>query len=137
VRTGIIMKPPVDRQSRDVDNNPKFWDDVAKKVVTHDTGRPLNDTVIVLQTEYRYTAQEIADRGLDDLDVQDDKGVRGVFASGDLKKAIMKAIREARVRTEKEMVGMRLTLDRGKKVPIAGTNKTQWTGATAKLERVS
>ena len=134
-RTGIITKPPVDRQSTGVDGFPKFWDPDTKTVVTHDTGRPLKDTVIVLQTEYRLTPQEIEDRNIDPVDVEDDNGIRGIFASGDLKDAIKKAIRQARVRTEKEMVGMRLTVTRGKKVDI-GNGKTKWTGATAKLERV-
>lgn len=139
-RTGIIVKPPRDRHSRDMDGNLKYWDETTKKVVTHDTGRKLYDTVIVLQTEYRFTPQEIADMNIDPLDVEDDKGLRGVWASGDLKAAIMKAIRQARITKdmgEKALVGMRLTLDRGKKVPIPGTNKTKWEGATAKLERVS
>ena len=134
-RTGIITKPPVDRQSTGVDGKPKFWDNEARKVTDVDTGRPLKDTVIVLQTEYRLTPQEIEDRNIDAVDVEDDKGIRGIFASGDLKAAIIKAIKQARVRTEAEMVGMRLTVTRGKKMDI-GAGKTKWTGATAKLERV-
>lgn len=134
-RTGIIAKAPVDRQSRNIEGDPKFWDPDTKKVVTHDTGRPMKDTVIVLQTEYRFTPQEIADRNIDPLDVEDDKGVRGIFASGEMKAAIVKAVRAARVRSETEMVGMRLTVTRGKKVPIEG-NKTKWTDITAVLERV-
>ena len=136
-RTGIIAKAPKDRQSRDIDGNPKFWDEANKKVTITDTGRPLNDTVIVLDTEYRFTPEEIEARAIDPMDVEDDKGRRGLFASGDMKKAIMKAIREARVRRESEMVGMRLTVIRGRKVPIPGTNKEKWTDFTAKLERVS
>lgn len=119
-RTGIITKPPVDRNSFDIAGKPKFWDqsknDGKGGVVNYDTGRPLKDTVIVLQTEYRYTPQEISDRNIDPLDVEDDKGLRGIFASGEEKKAIMKAIKAARVRTETEMVGMRLTLWRTGKV---------------------
>lgn len=134
-RTGIITKPPVDRQSTDVAGKPKFWDNEKREVVAYDTGRPLKDTVIVLQTEYRLTPQEIEDRSIDAADVEDDNGVRGIFASGDLKAAIIKAIKVARVRTEAEMVGMRLTVTRGKKVDI-GNGKTKWTGATARLERV-
>lgn len=134
-RTGIITKPPADRHDRDVAGDPKFWDPVTKKVTNVDTGRPLKATVIVLQTEYRFTPQEIADRGIDPMDVEDDKGVRGIFASGEMKAAITKACRVARVRRESEMVGMRLTVTRGKKVPIEG-NKTKWTDITAVLERV-
>ena len=134
-RTGIITKPPRDVQSRGVDGKPKFWDNEKREVVTYDTGRKLNDTVIVLQTEYRFTPQEVEDRNIDPMDVEDDKGIRGIFASGDLKDAIKKAIKAARVRTETEMVGMRLTVTRGKKVDI-GNGKTKWTGATARLERV-
>jgi hypothetical protein len=132
-RTGIIAKPPVDRQSRNVAGEPKFWDNEAKKVVTHDTGRPLMDTVIVLDTEYRLTSQEIADRQIDPIDVEDDKGQRGIFASGDLKKAIIKAIKAARVRTESEMVGMKLTVWRTGKVKKGEFDSWTW---NAKLERV-
>lgn len=141
-RSGIITKLPVDKQSRDVDGKPKFWDDNApegKQVVTYNTGKPLNDTVFVLQTEYRFTEQEIADQNLDRMDVQDDKGIRGIYASGQLKAAIAKAIREAGIKrsNQRDLIGMRLTVNRGTKVPIPGTQKTRWTGATAKLERVS
>ena len=141
-RSGIITKLPVDKQSRDVDGKPKFWDDNApegKQVVTYNTGNPLNDTVFVLQTEYRFTEQEIADQRLDRMDVQDDKGIRGIYASGDLKKAIQRAIREAGIRrsNQRDLIGMRLTVNRGTKVPIPGTQKTRWTGATARLEKVS
>lgn len=133
-RTGIITKPPVDRQDRAMTGDPKFWDPIAKKVTSVDTGRPMNATVIVLQTDYRYTAQEIADRGIDPLDIEDDKGVRGLFATGEMKKAIQKAVRQARLRRESEMVGWRLTVTRGKKVPMAD-NKTKWTDITAELTR--
>lgn len=134
-RTGIIAKPPTQRQARDVDGKLKFWDEDEGKVTSVNTGRKLMDSVIVLQTDYRYTPEEIADRNIDPLDVEDDKGMRGIFASGDLKSAIMRAIRVAKVRSESEMVGMRLTVDRGKKVPIPGTQKTRWEGASATLTR--
>jgi hypothetical protein len=134
-RTGIIVKKPTQRQARDIEGKPKYWDEDEQKVTTVNTGRPLKDSVIVLQTEYRYTEQEIADRNIDPLDVEEDKGLRGIFASGDLKAAIMRAIRVAKVRSEAEMVGMRLTVDRGRKVPIPGTQKTRWEGATATLTR--
>jgi len=133
-RTGIITKPPRDVQSRGVDGRPKFWDRDAKQVVFHDNGNPLKDTVVVLQTDYRFTEQEIADRGIDPVDVEDDNGIRGVFLNGDLKKAVMAEIKRNRIRRESEMVGMRLTLDRGKKVSIEN-GKTKWVGGTAKLER--
>jgi hypothetical protein len=115
-RTGIIVEPPRDKQSYDIAGKPKFWDNDARKVVNHDTGRPLMDTLIILDTEYRFTPQEIGDRNIDPLDVEEDKGRRGLFASGDMKAAIKKAIKAARVRTEKEMVGMRLTIWRTGKV---------------------
>jgi hypothetical protein len=137
-REGIIMKPPTQRQGRDVDGKPKFWDPETEKVVTsktHPDVRPLYDSVIVLKTEYRFTEQEIADRDIDPVDVEEDEGVRGIFASGDLKKAIMRAIKKARVHSEKEMVGMKLRVNRGKKVPIPGTQKTRWEGAEAELIR--
>jgi len=135
-RTGIITKPPVDRQSRDMAGNLKYWDPDKNEPTTVNTGRPLNDTVIVLQTEYRYTPQEIADRNLDPIDVEDDKGIRGIFASGDEKKAIIKAVRESRLRKESEMVGWRLSGRRMKKEPIPGTGFSKWTGWEYKLERV-
>src|SRR6188508_948322 len=83
-RTGIITKPPRDVQSRDDEGKPKFWDAEEGKVTQVNTGRPLYDTLIVVQTEYRYTPQEIEDRNIDPLDVEDDKGLRGIWASGDL-----------------------------------------------------
>lgn len=134
-RTGVITKPPRDVHSRNLNGEPKFWDAETKSVVTHDTGRPLKDTVVVLQTDYRFTEQEIADRGIDPVDVEDDNGVRGVFLNGDLKKAVMAEIKRNRIRRESEMVGMRLTLNRGRKEKIPGTNKDKWVGGTAKLER--
>ena len=137
-REGIIMKPPTRRQGRDVDGKPKFWDPETEKVVntkSHPDVRPLYDSVIVLKTEYRFTPQDIADREIDPIDVEEDQGVRGIFASGDLKKAIMQAIKRARVRNEAEMVGMKLRVNRGKKVPIPGTQKTRWEGAEAELIR--
>lgn len=125
-RTGIIAAPPRDKQSRNVAGELKFWDDAAKKVVTYDTGSPLKDTVIVLDTEYRFTPQEISDKGLSEMDVEDDNGRRGIFASGDQKKAIMRAIKAARVRTEKEMVGMRLTVWRTGKVKKGDFDSWTW-----------
>lgn len=128
-RTGIIAKPPTQRQARDMAGNPKFWDQDAKNgkgaVTNVNTGRPLKDSVIVLQTDYRYTQQEIADRQVDPLDVEEDTGLRGIWASGNQKAAIMRAIRVAKVRSEAEMVGMRLTIWRTGKVP-AGEFQT-WT----------
>lgn len=128
-RTGVIAKPPTQRQARDMKGRPKYWDadaDNGKGAVTNvNTGRKLNDSVIVLQTDYRYTPQEIADRQVDPLDVEEDTGLRGIWASGDQKRAIMRAIRVAKVRSEKEMVGMRLTIWRTGKVP-AGDFET-WT----------
>lgn len=136
-RTGIIMKPPADRNSFDIAGKPKFWDPTAnggKGAVTNiDTGRPMKDTVIVLQTEYRFTPQEIADRSIDPLDVEEDKGVRGIFASGEQKKAIMKAVKAARVRTETQMVGMRLTIWRTGKIKKGDFEGWTW---EATLERV-
>lgn len=125
-RTGIIASPPRDKQSTDQAGKLKFWDNDKREAVTYDTGRKLMDTVIVLDTEYRFTPQEISDRNIDPADVEDDNGRRGIFASGAQKKAIMAAVKAARVRTEKEMVGMRLTVWRTGKIKKGDFDSWTW-----------
>jgi len=126
-REGIITKPPRDVQSRDMAGKPKFWDEAASKPTTENTGKPLNDTLIVVQTQYMFTEQEISDRDIDPLDVEDFKGVRGMWLNGEAKQAFIKAIRKARVRTESELVGYKVRGRRGKKVPVPGTTFQKWT----------
>lgn len=139
-RSGRISKAPEDRQSRffkeDGVGALKFWGkNAAGKAVpvANDTDasgnklKPCLDTVFVLDTEYRLTPAELAERGMDE-----DNGKRGFFASGDSFVAIRKAIQEARLSSRSQLVGMKLTVTRTGKKQV-GDFKA-WTH-TAKLEK--
>ena len=123
-RTGIIREEPRQKQSYDFAGNPKFWDDAARKVVNHDTGKPMYDTVFVLDTEYRFTAQDAPK----DFDPSDDDGTRGLFAGGEDLKAIKRAIaknRELRGKPRSALVGKRLTIWRTGQRDV-GKGNPQW-----------
>jgi hypothetical protein len=64
------------RQSKDMKGNLKFWDD----------GSPIYEAVITLQTDAR------------DPEVEDDDGIRRVFARGKMLYAIRDALKAARYR---------------------------------------
>lgn len=138
-RTGIITKAPEDRQSRFFKAGGagalKFWSPQgSEKPVTDkpvgpngETLRPCMDTVFVLDTDYRLTGPELAERNMDE-----DNGQRGVFASGAQLKAIRQAIKDARVSSRAQLAGMRLTLVRTGKRPAGDYEAWTW---AAKLER--
>lgn len=134
-RSGIIVKAPEDRQSRFFKEGGvgplKFWGKDGKP--TEDaTGldgrpnRPVMDTVFVLDTEYRMSAAEMDEAGMDE-----DSGQRGVFAGGDLLKAIKGAIKESGARKRSDLVGARLTLKRAGKATKGNFKAWIW---NAKLE---
>lgn len=129
-RTGIITKAPEDRQSRFYvaggQGALKFWgpDGKPTKNTNGPDGKPLNpcmDTVFVLQTEYRLTPAELLDKGLDE-----DTGLRGVFASGAQLAAIKKAIRDAKLSSREQLAGMRLSLVRTGKKPAGDFEAWTW-----------
>jgi hypothetical protein len=134
-RTGIIMKAPEERQSRFYKAGGqgalKFWglDGKPTENPNGPTGpnRPCMDTVFVLQTDYRLNEHQLADRGM-----EEDTGARGVFASGELKKAIREAIKKAGAKKRSDLVGARLTLTRTGK-GIKGDFETWKWAATMEL----
>lgn len=124
-RTGIITKAPEDKQGSFykagggrgalkfyVPRGASWGGDkqVTDKSVDPVTGKPLKpcmETVFVLQTDYRLSPAELAERQMDE-----DNGLRGVFASGAQLFAIKKAIRDAKIFSRERLVGWRLSLVR-------------------------
>lgn len=134
-RTGIITKAPETRQSRFFADEGigalKFWGEDG--VPTEDTrsadGRPLKpcmDEVFVLQTDYVASPSKLEALGL-----EEDSGLRGVFASGDQLKAIRQAIRDAKVKNRDALVGMTLALTRTGKAPAGKYKKWTWKATLA------
>ena len=129
-RAGIITKPPVDRQSRFFKEGGlgalKFFDAEGKptdKSVGPD-GKPNSkamDTMFVLQTDYRLNQAE-----LDEYDMDEDSGLRGVFASADMKRAIREAIKKSGAKKRTDLVGARLTINRAGKVPKGDYKGWKW-----------
>lgn len=128
-RAGIIVKPPVKRQSRFFKEGGlgalKFWGADGKPTdqATGPAGpnRPVYDEVFVLDTEYRMTPAELSEAGMDE-----DNGQRGVFASGDMLRAIREAIKKSGARSRPELVGARLTLTRVGKVQKGDYKGWKW-----------
>lgn len=132
-RSGIITKAPEDRQSRFFKEGGvgplKFWGLDGKP--TEDAvglggkpNRPVMDTVFVLDTEYRMSEAELAEAGMDE-----DNGQRGVFAGGDLLKAIKSALKESGARKRADLVGARLTLKRAGKATKGNFKAWVWTAS--------
>jgi len=129
-RKGIIMKPPVDRQSRFFKEGGtgalKFFDAEGKPTEKSigaggvPNGKAI-DTTFVLQTEYRMTEAE-----LEEADMDEDTGLRGVFASADLKKAIRDAIKRAKLKNRTELVGSLLEIGRVGKVQKGDYKGWKW-----------
>ena len=134
-RAGIITKAPEDRQSRFYKAGGqgalKFWG-ADGKPTANTTGpdgkalRPCMDTVFVLQTDYRLTPAELLEKGMDS-----DEGIRGFFASGASLAAIKKAIRDARLSSREQLVGMRLTVTRTGKKPAGDFEAWTWAATLA------
>lgn len=123
-RSGIIVKAPEKRQSRFYKAGGlgalKFWG-ADGKPTDKVTDRPVYDEVFVLDTEYRMTEAELAEAEMDE-----DPGQRGVFASGDLLRAIREAIKKSGAKTRQQLVGARLTLKRVGKVQKGDFKGWKW-----------
>lgn len=130
-RTGIITTAPYDVQSRDFKTKrPKFWANSplpdGKKVTTepldHVTGerlRPVMDTVIELATPYRFDAAECA--AIERDPTMPDDGARAFYISGnDLKQIRAEINRLGGIRSEKDMIGLTLTVQRVGQKPNPG-----------------
>lgn len=129
-RSGVITEEPKPRHSRfyaaDGAGALKYWGDDNKptKESRDQDGKPrkpVMDEVFVLQTEYRLTPQQLAKRDMDE-----DSGLRGVFAGGDDLRAIKKAIRKAKVKNRRALVGMTLTLTRTGQVKKGEFEAWEW-----------
>lgn len=127
VRTGRIVKAPYDVQSRDfATKRPKFWGNDSKisyDAIDPNTSqklRPVMDTVVELETEYRFTPAESAAIGRDP-NLPDD-GARAFYASGQDLKDLRALITKLGIRSEQEMVGLILTVTRVGQKPTAKGN---------------
>lgn len=129
-RSGIIVKRPEKRQARFFKEGGtgalKFWGNDGKPTAD-DTGKPVWDEVFVLDTDYRMTAAE-----LEEAEMDEDNGQRGVFAGGDMLRAIKEAIKKAKARNRDQLVGARLTLKRTGKVQKGDYKGWKW-GAELEL----
>jgi hypothetical protein len=132
-RTGLIIKPPYDVQSRDFKTKKaKFWAEsplpdgkkISLEPLDHITGqklRPVKDTVIELATDYRFDAAECA--AIDRDPTLPDDGSRAFYVSGDDLKQIKREIgRLGGIRDEAGMIGLRLTVKRTAQKPNPGGN---------------
>lgn len=119
VRTGKIVKAPYDSQRRDMGSKaPMYWAQTpvfengreVKRVTTptdHATGKqldPIMDTVIEMQTDYRFDANECAQIGRDPN--MPDDGLRAFYASGDDLKQLKAEIRRLGLTSGAEFVGL-------------------------------
>jgi hypothetical protein len=133
-RAGIILKAPEDRQSRFYKAGGqgalKYWGADGKPtdqpMGLGGPNKPCMDTVFVLATEYRLNEAQLEQREMDE-----DNGNRGVFASGAMKAAIRSAIKEAGAKKRTDLVGARLTLTRTGKTIKGDFEAWKW---AAKLE---
>ena len=119
--TGIIRDVPFEKHARFYVEGEvgalKYWGDDGKPVKQSrgDDGKPskpVMDLVIPLDTDYRFTPDQLKLKGLDE-----DTGVRGWYLSGgDAEKKFKAAMRAAGVKSSRALVGMRLTAKRTGKV---------------------
>lgn len=126
-RTGIITAAPYDVHSTDFNTKkPKYWGADRKPVLealdpnTGEKLRPVKDTVIELDTEYRQSQQEATALGKD-FNPNDD-GARAATISGQDLKTLRKEIGRLGIRSEAEMVGLRFTMKRAGQKPNPGAN---------------
>jgi len=123
---GVIKDEPYDVQKRQYGTGkPMFWapdgEMTEKPTTAGQPNRPVMDTVVPLDTQYRLTAQELADKGM-----QDDDGTRGWYCGGNDLKALRAAIRKSGARSRADLVGLRLTVWRSGQVP-SGKGNPSWT----------
>jgi hypothetical protein len=124
-RTGIITTAPYDVHSTDYNTKkPKYWGTDRKPVLvstdpaTGEKLRPVKDTVIELDTEYRQSQEEATALGKD-FNPNDD-GARAATISGQDLKTLRKEIGRLGIRSEAEMVGLRFTMKRAAQKPNPG-----------------
>lgn len=143
-RTGKIKEAPHDVQARDFNSKlPKFYlktpeQNASGRMVkvgttaidptTGEKNDPVKDTVIVLDTEYRFDAAECAATGRDPS--MPDDGTRAFYASGDDLKQIRAEIRKLGLRSETEMIGITFTVKRVGQKPNPGGNPSWVTQVT-------
>ncbi len=143
VRTGIITRAPYDVHSTTFGENaqPKYWTP-DWKVTTDAVGpggvanKPIKDTLVELQTDYRMDAAERTAIGR--AEDYEDEGARIFYAGGQALKALREAIKAAgkngiRITSGEAMVGLRLTVKRSGQKPNPGGNPS-WL-YEAKIER--
>lgn len=140
-RHGRITVPPKDTHSRDyTTKQPKYWavspvtgpngrpSKITTNPVDHITGeklRPVLDTVIELDTDYRFDAAECAAIGRDP-NLPDD-GSRAFYASGDDIKQLKAEIRRiGGITSEADMVGLTLSVTRAGQKPNPGGAMPSW-----------
>lgn len=143
-RTGTIKEAPHDVQARDFNSKlPKYYlktpevnasgrlvkvGTTAVDPTTGEKNDPVKDTVIVLETAYRFDAAETAAVGRD-ANMPDD-GTRAFYASGDDLKQLRAEIRKLGLRNEEEMVGLTFTVKRTGQKPNPGGNPSWITQVT-------
>lgn len=143
VRTGKIVEAPSDVHARDFNTKaPKYFyktpqmengklNKVGPLAVDPTTGEkndPVKDTVIVLQTDYRFDQAEATAVGRD-LTMPDD-GKRAFYASGADLKALRSEIRRLGFRSEQDMIGATLTVKRTGQKSNPGGNPSWITEVT-------
>lgn len=143
VRTGVIAEKPYDVHARDYNTKlPKYFlatpineggktRKVGPVAVDPNTGKPnqpVKDTVVILNTDYRFDANEAAAVGRDTT--LGDDGKRAHYVSGDDLKQLRKEIQRLGLRSEDEMVGLTYTVKRVGQKPNSGGNPSWITEIT-------
>lgn len=140
VRVGKIIQPPYDVQARDFNTKqPKFYlatpaadgKKVGNVPIDPTTGKannPVKDTVIVLDTAYRFDAAECVAVGRDPN--MPDDGKRAFYASGAELKQLKSEIGRLKVPSAEDMVGMTFTVERIGQKPNPGGNPSWITKVT-------
>lgn len=110
---GVISGDIFEIQSRTFNREgpgqPRFWGP-DNKPTTQAIGpdgkalRPIMDVVVPLQTAYRFTADELRQRGQ-----EEDDGKRGWYLSAEDLKAFKAALKTARIASLAQLQGMRVT----------------------------
>jgi len=120
--TGIIKDIPFEKQGRTFVEGGvgklKYWKRNFGEGFTTDASdaigplKPVMDLVLPIQTDYRFTADQLSDRNM-----EEDTGARGwYFGGGEGEQEFKAAIKRAKLRSMRELVGMRITGQRIGKV---------------------
>ena len=115
--TAIIKDVPFEKQGRTYVaggvGKLKFWKRASGQTPPWTTDaadaegplRPVMDLVLPLQTEYRFTPAQLEDKNM-----EEDTGARGwYFSGGEGEQEFKRAIKAAKLRSMRELVGMRIT----------------------------